>query len=322
MAESGERGEKEALREERRKLFKKLADHRLIYDDAELNLQLNIKGKTFVMGKCLGHGGYGTVWEGTRKGNKEEKRAVKFSDAFKLQDQDQEEDKEKAEDIRRFYREVSAAKKLGTEKNSPYPRYIAADFLENPDDKNERIVALIMEKIEGKTLEKFLPRRKLYKTPEITLNTALQIAKAVEFTHARGYVHRDIRPDNFIVQEDGKVRIIDLGLVVLVEAQKGEGGPRYKKAEDREMGGAGYFLKNEQDPFSFERDIYALGKIFNQLVKGEEALYQQLALSPEAAADDRLVQLNNLAARMILPGAADRPSISAIITKLEALQAT
>src|SRR5579862_6085327 len=69
------------------------------------------------------------------------------------------------------------------------------------------------EYVEGETLRERIKRAKL-QVAEVT-DLAIQMASALAAAHARGIVHRDIKPDNIIVRNDGLVKLLDFGIAKL-----------------------------------------------------------------------------------------------------------
>jgi predicted Ser/Thr protein kinase len=70
-------------------------------------------------------------------------------------------------------------------------------------------VYVAMELVEGRTLRQWLDQPR--STAEI-VSVLLQAARGLEAAHARGVVHRDFKPENILVGNDGRVRVVDLGL--------------------------------------------------------------------------------------------------------------
>jgi eukaryotic-like serine/threonine-protein kinase len=78
---------------------------------------------------------------------------------------------------------------------------------------------LVMELVEGQTLDKLL----LEANNELPLNTALrmaqELAEALDYAHAQGVVHRDMKPANILVTTDDHAKIADFGIAKLNQAQ-------------------------------------------------------------------------------------------------------
>jgi serine/threonine protein kinase len=121
-----------------------------------------------------------------------------------------------------------------------------------PNDTRRTSLYTVMPYYEGQTLE-----QRLVRPPPMRLaaglDIALKLAKGVASLHRLGIVHRDIKPDNVILQPDGGVKLIDLGvarLPFLEDAPDAEapGTPSYKAPE--------LFAGQPGDALS---DIFALG---------------------------------------------------------------
>ncbi len=75
---------------------------------------------------------------------------------------------------------------------------------------------IIMEYVPGSTLDRLIGRKGL--PVDETLRYAVQIADGLASAHAAGIVHRDMKPGNVAVEENGRVKILDFGLAKLIEA--------------------------------------------------------------------------------------------------------
>jgi serine/threonine-protein kinase len=118
----------------------------------------------------------------------------------------------KSEDaVRRFRREVEASARLS------HPNIVAAVDA-NQDDG---VHYLVMDYVEGTDLF-HLVKEKGPLTPDVALDYVLQAARGLEHAHERGMVHRDIKPSNLLLDNEGHVRILDMGLVRFIDPSKAD----------------------------------------------------------------------------------------------------
>lgn len=124
---------------------------------------------------------------------------------------------------------------------------------------------LVMEYIPGTTLDEVVAKR----LPEAEIiRLAAQIAEGIEAAHAEGVLHRDLKPGNIRITQDGRVKILDFGLAKLRVAD--EGDPTESVAQTRTVKGTLPYMAPEQLCGSSDArtDIYALGVILFQLTTG------------------------------------------------------
>jgi serine/threonine-protein kinase len=190
----------------------------------------------------IGRGGMGTVYK-ARHLRLGRAVAVKFLDEGLAP---------RAELEKRFEREARALAALN------HPGIVAVhDF----GREGERAY-LVMEYVEGETLSKSLPL-----TPERVRSVAIQICEALAYAHRQGVVHRDIKPDNILLDAQGHVKIADFGIARLLrpEAEDGTvtrtggivGSPPYMAPEA--LAGA------PPDP---RMDLYSLGVVLYEMQTG------------------------------------------------------
>src|SRR6266699_7107709 len=110
---------------------------------------------------------------------------------------------ENADRLRRFEQEAQAAGALN------HPNILSIYHI----GTHEGAPYIVSELLEGETLRErmaggALPQRK-------AIDYGLQIAKGLAAAHEKGIVHRDIKPDNVFVTNDGRIKILDFGLAKL-----------------------------------------------------------------------------------------------------------
>ncbi|MFZ0547208.1 MAG: AAA family ATPase [Candidatus Promineifilaceae bacterium] len=127
-------------------------------------------------------------------------------------------------------------------------------------DYNEEkgLAYLVTEYVPGKTLRQLLDQDE----PFPALKIALEILQALEYTHSRGVVHGNLKPENILVSET--IKLTDFGLRWIEQGRRLTESPLL-------MGGAEY-LAPEQilgQPLEARTDLYAFGVIFYELLTGK-----------------------------------------------------
>ena len=112
---------------------------------------------------------------------------------------------------------------------------------------------LVMELITGESLSAIIKRNPGL-DPDITLDVVDQAAQALSAAHANGVIHRDIKPGNLLVTEDGTVKLTDFGIA--------RGNESVTLTQTGMVMGTAQYISPEQvsgKPASPLSDIYALG---------------------------------------------------------------
>jgi len=123
----------------------------------------------------------------------------------------------------------------------------------------------VMEYVEGHTVYDELAKGKAFNEDE-ALRIVVQIARALQHAHERGFIHRDVKPKNIIITPDGVAKLADMGLAreatdvqtAMAEAGRAYGTPYYIAPEQ---------IRGEVD-IDFRSDIYSLGATFYHMVTG------------------------------------------------------
>lgn len=157
--------------------------------------------------------------------------------------------------IERFYKEGKAAAQLN------HPNIVAAYDVGQAGEHHY----FVMEYVDGPTVYDRVVKEKRIPEAE-AINLTIGVAKALQHAHARGFIHRDIKPKNIMMTKQGVVKLADLGLARAMsdkEAAKAEAGRAY---------GTPYYISPEQIRGEVKigppADIYGLGATFYHMVTG------------------------------------------------------
>ena len=154
---------------------------------------------------------------------------------------------------KRFVREARLAARLS------HPNVVSV-FDAGQDDGRPY---LVMEHVEGETLADLLARRGRL-PPEDVRGLGLQAARGLAHAHAAGLVHRDVKPQNLLLRDDGTLKIADFGIARAAE------GTALTQA-GTVLGTAAY-LSPEQalgEQATAASDVYSLGAVLYELLTGE-----------------------------------------------------
>ena len=142
---------------------------------------------------------------------------------------------------------------------------------------------LVMELVEGPTM------RHLMKDGPMELDElgsfAVQIADALAYVHARGVVHRDVKPGNVLIGPDGRVKLADFGIARLIEQRT------HHTRSGMAIGTAAYIAPEQVNGGQVEgaADVYSLGLVLLEAITGRreypgtpaEAAHARLHRPPE-----------------------------------------
>lgn len=139
--------------------------------------------------------------------------------------------------------------------------------------ENEYGVFLIMEYVDGCTLEDFINHKNGLIVEEKAYPMMTEILDAFSYAHKRGIIHRDIKPSNILLDKEGHIKILDFGIAQIVsEVNKTQGG--------QSMGTPAYMSPEQVFGQQLDQrsDIYSLGVLFHQMLTGR-APYDSTTMS-------------------------------------------
>jgi len=163
---------------------------------------------------------------------------------------------ENPEYVERFYKEGRAAAKLN------HNNIVQAIDVGSAGEYHY----FVMEYVKGKTVYDDLAKGGQYPEDE-AIKIAIQIAEALQHAHERGLIHRDVKPKNIMITDNGVAKLADMGLAREADDQvaaESEAGRAY---------GTPYYISPEQIrgeiDIDFRADIYSLGVTLYHMVTGQ-----------------------------------------------------
>ena len=131
---------------------------------------------------------------------------------------------------------------------------------------------IVMELVEGRTLRDMAGNMVAWET---VVDVGRQIAKALAAAHAAGIVHRDVKPENVMVRDDGFVKVLDFGLARLLPRAVADSDATVTGGTDAGMVlGTLRYMAPEQaraQPVDGAADVFALGLVLYELTTGVHA---------------------------------------------------
>ena len=155
--------------------------------------------------------------------------------------------------VRRFQREAIAASSLS------HPNIV--EMYDVGEDNGSYFI--VMEYVEGKTLKSLIKRRGSLTIPEV-IDIMLQLTSGIACAHDSFIIHRDIKPQNVLILDDGIVKITDFGIAMALNSNE--------LTQTNSVMGSVHYLPPEQANGSgstIKSDIYSLGILMFELLTGK-----------------------------------------------------
>lgn len=140
---------------------------------------------------------------------------------------------------------------------------------------------IVMEYIEGITLKNYMTRKGALPLKEM-ISYSEQILRALSHAHAKGIVHRDIKPQNIMLLKNGLIKVMDFGIAKLPNAET-------VTMTDKAIGTV-YYISPEQasgQPIDARSDIYSLGVMMYEMSTG------RLPFTADSPVSVALMQIND-----------------------------
>lgn len=208
-----------------------------------MNLEGKLLGNRYEIIEKIGNGGMATVYKATDKVLKRNVAVKILRDEFTTDD----------EFIKKFEVEAQSAARL------THPNIVS--IYDVGVDGN--LYYIVMELIQGKTLKEIIIKEKGPLPWKWSINVSIQIASALEMAHRNNIIHRDIKPHNIIITEDGVAKVTDFGIAKAVSNST-------ITAFGTTIGSVHYFSpEHARGGFTDAKsDLYSLGVVMYEMVTG------------------------------------------------------
>ncbi|HIX94637.1 MAG TPA: Stk1 family PASTA domain-containing Ser/Thr kinase, partial [Candidatus Gemmiger excrementipullorum] len=127
----------------------------------------------------------------------------------------------------------------------------------------DRLQYIVMEYVDGITLKEYLKQRGGALTWKETVYFATQVLGALQHAHAKGIIHRDVKPQNIMLLADGSIKMMDFGIARFSRAQS-------QTVSDKAIGSVHYISPEQAkgDRTDARTDIYSVGVMLYEMLSG------------------------------------------------------
>jgi serine/threonine-protein kinase len=175
---------------------------------------------------------------------------------------------------------------------------------------------LTMELVEGTSLKLLITSRGRLPVP-VTLTVGKQLCRALEVAHAEGVIHRDIKPQNMVVEPSGFLKVMDFGIARLADPPKDKPGGRGLTEAGTTIGTLDYMSPEQLSgaELGARSDLYSAGVVLFECLTGRLPFEADTTWSliakhlEEAPPDPRTLnaEVSDALARVVLTAMAKRP---------------
>ena len=155
----------------------------------------------------------------------------------------------------------------------------------------DKLQFIVMEYIDGITLTEYISKQGVLKWKDV-VHFTMQILKALQHAHDRGIVHRDIKPQNVMLLNDGTIKVMDFGIA------------RFNRETDKTVSekaiGSVHYISPEQargDVTDERSDIYSVGVMMYEMLTGKKPFDGDspvsIALMHMQSAAKKMSEINN-----------------------------
>jgi eukaryotic-like serine/threonine-protein kinase len=122
---------------------------------------------------------------------------------------------------------------------------------------------IVFEYVEGENLKELLDREGPL-SPEEAIDVGVQVARGLSFAHSQGLVHRDVKPQNVLLDGDGRAKVTDFGIARSLDVEG-------VTITGTVMGTSNYIAPEQArgQPVDDQTDVYSLGCVLYELLAGE-----------------------------------------------------
>ncbi len=150
----------------------------------------------------------------------------------------------------------------------------------------DQIQYIVMEYIDGITLKQYIEQEGVIRWNE-ALHFTVQILMALEHAHEKGIIHRDVKPQNIMLLQDGTIKVADFGIARFLQSET-------QTMTDKAIGSVHYIAPEQArgDYITDKADIYSVGVMLYEMITGKLPFEADNAVS---------VALMQLQAKPVMP---------------------